>query len=70
MKPYGGPATKGLSGRRKSKVSETRTRCLRTDRKTERQGVRLLTRDERWDLSLIVNAAADSLLLSEARRHK
>ena len=37
MKPYGFPNLKGEAGRRKSKVSATRSRCLRVDRKRARK---------------------------------
>ena len=37
MKPYGGPKLKGISGRRKSKDSVHRRRCLRVDKKRARR---------------------------------
>lgn len=37
MKPYGHPKLKGISGRRKSKDSDHRRRCLRVDKKRARR---------------------------------
>ena len=42
MKPYSDkPDTKGISGRRQSRATPHRKRCLRRDRKSARQAARL-----------------------------
>lgn len=41
MKPLGHPKLKGISGRRKSKKSVHRSRCLRVDKKRARREAQL-----------------------------